>query len=253
MRHRLAVVIVTTCRESLLRAVRSVYRQRFSGPLQVLVGVDCDPHERLEVLKKILIAECPQHVTLSLVNLGYSTSIRHGGPHASFYGGSLRSALTLLADSDIVSYLDDDDWLADDHCERILQAIEGKKWAFSYSVYADGNTGQGLCVDEIESVGVDRGIYAKKFGGFVRPSGLTINKLQLLHLVHIWSCTPFAAGDGEDRLMFDKLRVEPHACTGYATVYCAIDPKDAAHSYRVAFMRSKGVEFAASFKAESSR
>ena len=82
----------TTCRQSLARAVRSVYGQRIDGRIQILVGVDCDPHGRLDELLAQLAPECPPHVTLSLIDLGYSTSRRHGGVHASFYGGSLRSA-----------------------------------------------------------------------------------------------------------------------------------------------------------------
>ncbi|HYD61879.1 MAG TPA: hypothetical protein VEC35_16055 [Noviherbaspirillum sp.] len=253
MRNLLTVVIVTTCRESLLRAVRSVFNQQLSGSIQILIGVDIDPHKRLEALIATLVAECPGNVTISLINLGYSTSKRHGGPHASFYGGSLRSALTLLADSEIVVYLDDDDWLREDHCSRILRAIEGKKWAYSYSIYADGDTGQGLCVDEMESVGVGRGLYANDFGGFVRPSGLAINKMALLHLVHLWSCSAFETGDGEDRLMFEHLRKEPHACTEAATVYCAIDPRDVLHDLRVSYMRSRGVEFLSAEKTDSTR
>lgn len=251
--HAVAVVIVTTCRLSLLRAVQSVYRQRIEGRVQVLVGVDCDPHGRLAALLAELAPACPGHVTLTLIDLGYSTSRRHGGVHASFYGGSLRSALTLLADSRVVVYLDDDDWLKDDHCSRVLAALEGKKWAFSYSIYADGNTGRELCVDEIESVGVGRGIYAERFGGFVRPSGLAIDKLQLLHLVHLWSCAAFADGDGEDRLVFEQLRHEPHGCTGVASVCVALDPKDALHARRVEFMRMRGVAYDGADKAESSR
>lgn len=252
-RHLLSVVIATTCRESLLRAVRSVFRQQVTGSIQILIGVDCDPQRRLDALLQHVIAECPSHVTVTLINLGYSTSQRHGGPHESYYGGSLRSALTLLADSEIVVYLDDDDWLREDHCIKILDAIQGRKWAYSYSVYADGNTGQGLCIDEIESVGVGKGIYAQEFGGFVRPSGLAINKMQLLHLVHLWSCKAFAGGDGEDRLVFAQLRHEPHGCTEAATVYCALDPRDELHDYRVTFMRSKGVDYVSSDKLESTR
>lgn len=251
--HDVAVVIATTCRQSLARAVRSVYGQRIDGRIQILIGVDCDPHGRLDALLAQLAPECPPHVTLSLIDLGYSTSRRHGGVHASFYGGSLRSALTLLADSRVVVYLDDDDWFRDDHCALVLAAIEGKKWAFSYSVYADGNTGQELCVDEIESVGVGRGIYAERFGGFVRPSGLAIDKLQLLHLVHLWSCAAFATGDGEDRLVFEQLRHEPHGCTGVASVCVALDPNDALHARRVEFMRARGVAYDGADKVESSR
>jgi len=252
-RHAVAVVVVTTCRASLLRAVRSVFAQRLDGRIQLLVGVDCDPHGRLDALVATLLPECPAHVTLSLVNLGYSTSRRHGGPHASFYGGSLRSALTLLADSRVVVYLDDDDWFMPDHCAAVLDAIAGKAWAFAYSIYADGNTGEALCVDELESVGVGQGLYAQRFGGFVRPSGLAIDKLQLLHIVHLWSCAAFAGGDGEDRLVFDQLRALPHGCTGAATVCVALDPNDALHARRVAFMRTRGVEYAGGAKDESSR
>lgn len=253
VRHAVAVVIVTTCRAALLRAVRSVYAQRVEGRIQVLVGVDHDPHGRLDALLAELVPACPPHVTFTLFNLGYSTSRRHGGPHASFYGGSLRSALTLLADSRIVVYLDDDDWFKDDHCARVLRAIDGNKWAYAYSIYADGNTGRELCVDGLESVGVGQGIYAEAFGGFVRPSGLALDKLQLLHLVHLWSCAAFASGDGEDRLMFEQLRHEPHACTGTASVCVALDPNDALHARRLEFMRAQGVDVALAAKDESSR
>jgi len=49
-RHAVAVAIVTTCRASLARAVRSVFRQRLAdgqgGRIQVLLGVDCDPDDQ---------------------------------------------------------------------------------------------------------------------------------------------------------------------------------------------------------------
>lgn len=253
MRYDLAVVIVTICRESLLRSVRSLFKQDFTGRMQVLIGVDCDPNDKLPTLRPKLDTECPANVTLTWMDLGYSTSQRHGGPHACFYGGSLRSALTLLADSEIVMYLDDDDWLAVDHCRSILASIKNNKWAFAYSTYADGNTGEGLCTDEIESVGVGKGVFAQRLGGFVRPSGMAINKLQLLNIVHLWSCSPFPTGDGDDRLIFEQLRKEPHGCTGNATVYYALDPKDGMHPHRVAFMRTKGVEFRSGSKADSVR
>jgi len=254
--HAIAVVLLTTCRASMVRAVRSVYLQQFDGDPQhihLLIGVDCDPHRQLDELMAILAPERPPHVTISIINPGYSTSRRHGGVHTSHYGGSLRSVLTLLADSEIVTYLDDDDWFKENHCARILHAIEGKKWAYTYSIYADGNTAQELCVDEIESVGVGRGIYAQKFGGFVRPTGLAINKMELLHLVHLWSCSPFASGDGEDRLVFDKLRTEPYGCTDVATVCCSLDPKDGNHELRMQFIRSRGIDYQVGVKVDSTR
>lgn len=253
-RHAIAVVIVTACRASLTRALRSVFRQRdVEGSIQVLLGVDCDPQGRLQELLAAVAPECPPNVALTLIDLGYSTSQRHGGLHSSFYGGSLRSALTMLADARVVAYLDDDDWFKEEHCARLLRAIEGRKWAYTYSIYADGNTGREWCVDEIESVGVGRGLFAQHLGGFVRPSALAIDKLQLLHVVHLWSCAAYAAGDGDDRRVFEQLRHEPHGCTGVATVCYAIDPNDAMHPHRVAFMRSRGIAYDGAAKIDSDR
>jgi hypothetical protein len=253
MRYDIAVVITTVCRDSLLRSVRSIFGQNYGGRIQIMIGIDCDPQNQFSRIQTILDDERPDNVKTTWLNLGYSTSRRHGGPHSCFYGGSLRSALTLLADAEYVMYLDDDDWLDPGHCLSITNCITGNKWAFSYCFYADGDTGEALCVDKIESVGVGRGVYEAKFGGFVRPSGMTINKLELLHLVHLWSCSPYLSGDGEDRLIFDALRNEPHACTGEATVFHTIDPKDSMHPVRMEFMKSQGVARIPSMKRNSIR
>jgi len=253
LRHDIAVAVTTVCRPSLLRAARSVFAQTNVGKIQLLVGVDHDALGHAADLQKTITAECPAHVSVVWLDLGYSTSARHGGVHTNFYGGSLRSAQTMLADSAIVTYLDDDDWFAPQHCNDILAAIAGKKWAFAYSYYADGNTGEGLCVDEMESVGVGKGVYADQFGGFVRPSGLAINKLELISIVHLWSSSPYKTGDGDDRLIFEQLRREPHGCTGRATVYIALDHRDPRHADRLAFLRSRGVVYNGGFKSDSTR
>lgn len=251
MPQDLALVIPTVCRKSLLRAVRSVYAQSGDLRLQILIGVDCDPHGRAAQLREALSMEAPPGCRLTWIDPGYSTSERHGGVHASPFGGSLRSALTFLADAEHVMYLDDDDWLAPDHCRQALAAVEGVKWAFAYSIYADGETDEPLCVDEFESVGVDRGVFARRFGGFVRPSGLVINKLKLLHVVHLLSLTVREKGIIEDRIFFNYLREQPHACTQKASVYYTLDPKDGMHPYRVEFMRKRNAAFGSARKTES--
>lgn len=252
-RHEVAVVVTTICRWSLLRAVRSVFAQDFDGRIQVLVGVDIDRGGCEPELRSILELERPDHMSLFWLNPGYSTSRRHGGPHSNHFGGSLRSAMTMLADARVVIYLDDDDWLLEDHVSTVLQAIEGKKWAFSYSWYCDGDTGERLCVDVIESVGAGRGMFNERFGGYVRPSGLAVDQLAMLKYLHLWSASPFAGGDGEDRVIFDRLRHEPHGCSGEATVCYALDPMDPAHGARLEFMESQGVAFRSAIKAESVR
>lgn len=249
-----AVVMITVCRESLLRAVRSVFEQDYQGTIHILIGVDIDRSGRAAELREVLSRECPPNVQLTWFDPGYSTSRRNGGVHACFYGGALRTILTFLANAPIVAYLDDDDWYGRDHLRRILAAIDGKSWAFSLCYYADGDTGEGLCVDELESVGVGAGVFKDRFGGFVRSSALAVNKLALAPYMHLWSETIGPQGDGEDRLIFNVLRTQPHGATGVPTVYYALDPRDGMHPLRVSFMQSRGITAAIpQFKTESVR
>ncbi|WP_297369870.1 glycosyltransferase family 2 protein [Acidocella sp.] len=253
MRHDLAIAIATVCRPSLLRAVRSVFAQSPDLRLQVLIGVDADLFGAGPALRDVIARETPANVTVTWVDPGYSTSRRHGGPHACGYGGALRTVLSFLADARHVMYLDDDDWLAPSHCADIIAVLPGHKWAFAYSIYADGASARGLAVDELESVGVGRGVFAERFGGFVRPSGLALDKLALLHILHLWACSPFEGGDGEDRLIFTQLKDQPHACTGKATIFYALDPKDGMHPQRCAFIARRGGVFESEQKKYSLR
>lgn len=258
----ISVVIITVGRDSLLRAVRSVFSQeclkwgKSPYKIQILIGVDIDLFNNIREFETVLKAECPENISLNWLNLGYSTSRRHGGVHECFYGGSLRSALTLLADSPYVTYLDDDDWFMPDHIGIMLRGFKQHpeiSWGFSLCYYADGNNGTVFCIDELESVGVNQGIYANSFGGFVRPSGLLINKLKLLHLTHIWSTSLTSAGDGEDRLIFNELKHIPHLKIEHPTVCYSLDPKDRQHNVRIKFIREKTGEIELCGKLQSLR
>lgn len=249
----IAVVIATVGRSSLLRAVRSIFAQDIEKPIQVLIGIDIDKYGQSNRIRETLLEECPRHVDLIWWQPGYSTSQRHGGIHRCFFGGSLRTALSFLANAPVVTYLDDDDWYAPDHLRRMLSAIEGKSWAYSLSYYADGENGTPLAIDEIESVGVGAGIYRDTFGGFVRPSALAIDKTRLGHILHLWSEAQGPAGDAEDRLIFSELKGVDHGFTGGATVCYALDPKDIQHELRLAFLRQKGIDHVFVSRADSCR
>ena len=248
-----AVVVPTVGRESLLRAVESVFAQDFAGTIQILIGVDVDIFGKCAELRETLTARCPSRMMITWLDLGYSTSKRHGGVHSCGFGGSLRSILTLCAQSEIVVYLDDDDRYFESHIGKIATAIRGKKWAYSLCCYADPNSGRVLCVDEIESVGPHRGLY-RKAGGFVRTSALAINKLALPQVVHLWSHSGLPNGDGEDRIVFSRLRREREfGATGVPTVCYTIDSRDEMHELRLRFMHIKGVDFEAAAKVETVR
>ena len=184
-----AVVIQTVLRPSLLRAVRSVFDQDHAGRIQVLIGIDS--HQGDASLLDTLASECPANVILTLLDLGYSTSARHGGIYNNCYGGALRTILSYAANSRYVAYLDDDDWWGRQHLSSLLSAIPHKDWAFSYRWLVDRETGWPICRDEWDSTGPGSGINLEHFGGFVSPGCLLLDKAACHLVLPFWSLSPF--------------------------------------------------------------
>ena len=129
------VVMATVLRPTFAQALRSVYTQRFTGRIHVLVGVDRWKGDRGTL--DALVAERPANVSVTVLDLGYSTSERNGGIYTSRYGGALKTILSYAANSRYVTYLDDDNWYAPDHLATMLAAIAGKDWAFSLRHFVD--------------------------------------------------------------------------------------------------------------------
>jgi Glycosyl transferase family 2 len=234
-----AVVIPTILRPHLRRALESVYSQDLQGRIQVLIGIDKALGSR-EMLNE-LISAAPPHVHVTVIDPGYSTSMRHGGVHSCFYAGAMRTVLSFLANSRYVAYLDDDDWFAPDHLSSMLTAIEGHDWAWSQRWYSHPITAQGICIDAWESMGPGQGVYAH-CGGFVAPSCLMLDKISCAMLLPLWSNSPFAYGDGEDRLVLDMLIQTglKGAHNNKASSFYTLDPRDGNHGHRMRWMREQG-------------
>src|SRR5215471_16649630 len=92
-----AVVTQTVLRPTLAQAVRSIYGQDVAGRIQILLGIDARSGDPGQV--DLLRAECPSHVALTVVDLGYSTSQRFGSLYPNHYGGALRTILSYAANS----------------------------------------------------------------------------------------------------------------------------------------------------------
>lgn len=210
-----AVVIPTIVRSSLLKAVSSVYRQNFEGTIQILIGVDT-VKEEMSLLDDLLEG-CPENITVTLFDPGYSTSTRHGGIHQAPYdGGAIRTILTFLAHSALVAYLDDDNSWHKNHLTSLAKAIVGADWAFSYRWLIDDETGRKASLDKWHSTGPgkDTGI------GFCDPNTLMINKLKCLDILHVWSHSETSL---VDRPFYTALaRKKTGRCTNKATVFYRI-------------------------------
>ncbi len=236
-----AVVIPTILRDGLLRAVRSIYAQDFTGRIQVLVGIDGvhEPHRNLEILQD----ECPVHTALCILDPGYSTAKQNGGLYSAGSGGSLRTVLSYMAHSEFVAYLDDDNWFAPNHLSSLCEAIGGHDWAFSHRWFVDPATLSPVCIDEWESVGPGRGFYKEKFNGFADPNTIMLNKLKCHDVLPNWSISRFEDGRGSDRLVFDYLQARHRwRDTKKATSYYVYRVSDDAHPFRLKWFRQKGIE-----------
>ena len=236
-----AVVIPTILRPQLRRAVESVFLQSLRGRIHLLIGIDKALGNR-DLIPQ-LIAAAPAHVHITVIDPGYSTSARHGGIYSNHFGGGLKTILSYLANSRFVAYLDDDNWYAPDHLAALLAAIDGHDWAYSLRWYAHPRGDLGLCEDKWESVGPERGYYARTFGGFVDTSSIMLDKAACHMLFPIWSMALSKKGDGEDRMVFKALRENrrPGGATGKPTSYYTLDPNDSMHARREKWIRDAGI------------
>ncbi|MDP1614136.1 MAG: tetratricopeptide repeat-containing glycosyltransferase family protein [Sulfuritalea sp.] len=229
-----AVIMPTVGRDCILDAVRAVYAQQDVGRIQLLIGVDV-PRGDFTRLHELLEAT-PAHVTPCLFHPGYSTSRRHGGLHPAFDGGVLRTVLSYLANARYLAYLDDDNWWAPTHLSSLLSAVQGRNWAFALRWFVHPESRQPVCVDEWESVGPGRGDFLKKFGGWVDPNCLLIDKLACEPALRWWSI-PLPGGSGSmaaDRHVYHWLQKHgPPGETGSASTYYLMQAQDILHPRRL--------------------
>jgi len=236
-----AIVMVTVARDTFAQALQSVFAQTFPGRIQVLVGVDRWIGDRAQV--ESLSRQSPSHVAVTTLDLGYSTSQRHGGLYPSHYGGALKTILSYAANSRYVTYLDDDNWYARDHVASMVAAVSGKAWAFSLRHFVDAASGDLLCPDKWESLGPGRGVYAQAQGGFVDTNCFFIDKLACNDVFPEWAMTRFAGGTGGDRQVLEKLHGRPFGTSGAHTRFYRTRLKGL-HPYLLWRFKCAGVDLA---------
>lgn len=224
-----AVVMPTVLRPCVVGAVASVYRQAYRGRIQLMIGVD-KAAAPLAALRETLERR-PSNVSALVLALPYSTSVRHGGVHGALDGGALRSILSFMANSRHVAYLDDDNSWEPDHLQALMQAVQGKVWAYALRMLVDETNGREICVDRWDSVGVGRGRFAQQ-GGFVDTNCLLVDKVAAARALGRWSETG-TGGPGltADRNFFAAIKDAPHGRVERATVRYGIRPTNVLHRF----------------------
>ena len=158
----IAVVMPTILRPVIIQAVESVFAQDYAGRIQLLIGVDKASGPREPLLE--LLSRRPPNLSVMMLELPYSSSVRHGGLHHATDGGSLRAILSLTANTRYVAYLDDDNAWRPNHVRALLAVMPGKAWAFSQRMLVDHEKGSELAVDRWDSVGPNKGRFAAQGG-----------------------------------------------------------------------------------------
>ena len=241
MASDVSVVIQTVLRPTLLRSIKSIIDQDFDGIIDIQIGIDIDGFGMADFILDEIKSMENRKRRIFILNPGYSTASRREGVSTNQYGGNLRSILTFLSLSRYVAYLDDDDWFEPNHISSLMKAIQNKYWAFSLCNYSVSNDSHKIDIDLLESVGPGKGIYKEKFGGFVRPSALILDQLALASLIFLWNHSPFENGAGQDRNIFNALKVIiEFGETNIASVNYSLDPKDSMHEQRINYLSSKG-------------
>jgi len=120
-----AVVLETALQPSLARALDSVYRQDFVGRIHVLVGIECNRADP-SLIAAMGVAP-PEHVELTVMDLGYATAARFGGPYG---GGALRTLLTFAARAIHVAYLEETAHFEIHHLSALRSALGRLSWAY---------------------------------------------------------------------------------------------------------------------------
>src|SRR5262249_753 len=115
----------------------------------------------------------------------------------------------------------------------------GKDWAFTLRWFVDPETNEPLCVDRWESTGPGAGAFLKKFGGFVDPNCLMIDKLRCPAVPPLWSVPLKPRRPTADRPVFDPLRQSrSFGATGAATAYYVTNSHDENHGIRLRWIKA---------------
>ena len=238
-----AVVIPTTLRPTLRRTMESIFAQNLDGRIQILIGID-KSEARRETLTEIC-QTLPQNCFVTVVDMGYSTSVRHGGPHLAKDGGALRTILSYLANSQYVAYVDDDNWWDKNHLSSLMGAIKDADWASSLRWFVDQESALPLSIDRWEATGVGTGYFKKRFGGWVDPNCLMIDKIKCEPVLRFWSVPLKGSEKGmsADRNVFHALRTRfRHKSSGKATCFYVMDPKDGLHPKRMKWISTVAIK-----------
>lgn len=142
MKETVTIVTPTTGTKYLKQNIESVQKQSYSH-IQHLIFIDGKEHlnKVSDIVKSIDLKN-----NVDIIPLPYSVG------KDRFNGHRMYGASPYLAKGEFICYLDEDNWIDENHVESLIQTVEGKSWAFSMRKIVDSD-GNFVCNDDCESLG----------------------------------------------------------------------------------------------------
>lgn len=201
------VIVPTTGKDKLFRAIRSVLSQTMES--EILVVVDGKEHERKT---KDTISEFLDRVSV--------TVLPHNTGGKGHNGHRIYASFPHLVNTKYLLFLDEDCWFDENHIESLVKRIEEDNLSWAYSLRKMFREEEFFCNDDCESLGKWRPFTPYEFVDTNCYCIPTQNAIQCCHTFHgHWL---------QDRVFFKsmKTRFPNYGCTGLYTTNYSLEPRD---------------------------
>lgn len=201
---RVAVITPTIGTKYLKRNLESVSKQTYKTQHVVVVdGPQYDGGLDLLEYKDKTVIHLPQNT---------------GG--GGYNGHRIYGAVPFLIDADYFIFLDEDNWIDENHVQTLVDAVKGKEWAFSLRKIVDKD-GSYICNDDCESLGLWPTCLGEQ-EYFVDVGCYFLSKKLAINLASAWYRRARHPDEQPevDRLLMHLLRENkvPGGCTGEYTM-----------------------------------
>lgn len=216
MSDLVTIVTASTGRDSLLRCIASVAHQTHAN-IQHLIFADGPPaHSKVKQIGyNASIKSFHRH---EIINMPRAIGIDRWNGHR-MYG-----AANYIADGEYIMYLDDDNYIDENHVKSCLDAVGKLGWAYSLRKIVDQN-GVILCNDDCESLGPDYPTVLNQDDRLVDVNCYFLHKKLAVYVSPVWHRKAREPGVPEvDRALVQVLKqATPGVGTGKYTVNYVVD------------------------------
>lgn len=199
------VIIPTTGAPELKQAIQSVLDQTYETTSYVV----CDGEENYGKVSNI-VREFGSKIKLASLPINVGAK--------GFYGHRIYAAFTHLVNTDYVMWLDQDNWLYQNHVKDCVETIEVTNLDWCYSLrQIHKKDGTFVCFDDCESLG--------KWQTYHGVHHIDTNSYCLKTSVAIKLASAWHGGWGQDRVFLGAVaqHFPKFDCTGNYTVHYRVD------------------------------